>query len=88
MAGDFELEAAKRLLNTYIGSLPTGEAEAWTDRTVDTRQGPYMESIRHGIASQVFVYQVHVDRDLEEFSDADLGSRGRTVQDSGLPVHR
>ncbi|MDE0672045.1 MAG: insulinase family protein [Caldilineaceae bacterium] len=76
MAGDFELEAAKRLLNTYIGSLPTGEEEAWTDRTVDTRQGPYMESIRHGIASQVFVYQVHVDRDLEEFSDADLAAVG------------
>ena len=76
MAGDFELEAAKGLLNTYIGSLPAGEVEAWTDRTVDIRQGPYMESIRHGIASQVFVYQVHVDRDLEEFSDADLAAVG------------
>ena len=76
MVGDFELESAKALLNTYIGSLPSGEAETWVDRTVDARQGPYEESIRRGIASQVFVFQVHMDRDMEEFSDADLAAVG------------
>ena len=76
MVGDFEMEAAKTLLNTYIGSLPAGEAETRMDRTVDARQGPYEESIRRGIASQVFVFQVHMDRDMEEFSDAELTAVG------------
>jgi zinc protease len=76
LVGDFELEAAKRLLNTYIGSLPAGESETWIDRTVDVRQGPHVESIRHGIGSQVFVFQVHLDRNLDEFSDADLAVVG------------
>ena len=76
MVGDFELEVAKSLLNTYIGSLPTGEPESWVDRTVEVRQGPYLESIHRGIASQVFVIQIHLDRGMEEFSDAELTALG------------
>lgn len=75
MVGDFEVATAKSFLNVYIGSLPTGQAETWTDRTVSARTGPYVEEIRRGIASQVFVYQVHLDRDVdEEFSEAEMAA--------------
>ncbi len=72
LVGDFDLAEGKRLISTYIGSLPSvGPRETWADRTVDARIGPVQERIYHGQASQVFVVQTRINDQIEELSPAD-----------------
>ncbi len=72
LVGDFDLTEGKRLVSTYMGSLPaTGPAETWADRTVDVRAGPFYERIYHGQASQVLVVQALINDQITELSPED-----------------
>ncbi len=72
LVGDYELDEGKRLVSTYIGSLPTvSQTETWEDRTVLARTGPYSERIYHGQASQVFVVQILINDQIPELSPED-----------------
>jgi len=72
LVGDFELAEAKRLISTYIGTLPLAfPAESWEDRTVEAAVGPLQEEIFFGQASQVVVIQTYVNDRLKELSRED-----------------
>ena len=73
LVGDFELEEARRLTSTYIGSLPLAfPAENWEDRTVEAANGPMQEKVFAGQASQVVVLQTVINDQLQEMSREDV----------------
>ncbi len=72
LVGDFELQEAKRLISTYIGTLTFSQkAERWQDQSVKPQSGPLRKYIHHGKGSQALVEQVYSNTQVEDLNQAD-----------------
>ncbi len=72
LVGDFDFAEAKRLINTYLGTLTfSNKAETWQDQSSATQPGPLREYIYHGQGTQVLVEQAYGRSQVSDLNQAD-----------------
>lgn len=84
LVGDFDLEEAQSLIDTYMGTLPPmPQRETWRDRTRTPQKGPKEEQIYKGQGSQVVVMQTYINDQpppLSEIERTALDTLGRILE--------
>ncbi len=72
LAGDFDFEEAKRLINTYLGPLTfSNKAETWQDQSPASQPGPLRDYIYHGQGTLVLVEQAYGHSQVSDLNQAD-----------------